>query len=198
MKMNTKEALRKDILIKRRAMKLEDVAKYSDEIVSKLKSLEVFKEINNIMIYLSFKNEVNTYNLMDYCLGNGKSVIAPFCIKEERKMIPSEIKDPNRELVLTSIGYKEPDIKYLREVDTKDIDLVIVPGVAFDQYGNRIGFGGGYYDRFLKKLKDTTMTIAICYDYQIVDRVPVNEFDIPVKMILTEKRVVNVLRNANS
>ncbi|SHK14009.1 5-formyltetrahydrofolate cyclo-ligase [Paramaledivibacter caminithermalis] len=190
MKTNTKKVLRKSMLIQRKEMKDEDVEKHSKEIISKLTDLEVFKESSNIMIYLSFRNEVDTYKLMDYCLNVGKKVIVPFCIEEERKIIPSEIKNPENELILNHFGYKEPDSSHLREVKIEDIDLVIVPGVVFDKQGNRIGFGGGYYDRFLKKLKDTTMTIAICYDYQIVERVPVNEFDMPVKSIITEKRII--------
>lgn len=191
--MHTKEAIRKELLKARREMNEDDVTKFSHDIFLQLINSQVFKESKNIMIYLSFNNEVDTYKLMKYCLNSGKRVIVPYCIKEERKIIPSEVKNPDTELKLNSIGYKEPDIESLREVKVEDIDLVIVPGVVFDESGNRIGFGGGYYDRFLKRLKSTTMTIAICYDYQIIDRVPVDEFDIPVKSIITNKRVINVL-----
>lgn len=190
--MNTKEAIRRVFLKKRRTMKEEDVIKYSEDIISQLTNSQVFKESKKIMIYLSFNNEVDTYKLMEYCLNNGKRVIVPYCIKKERKMIPSEVKNPDTELKLNSFGYREPDIESLREVKIEDIDLVIVPGVVFDEAGNRIGFGGGYYDRFLTRLKNTTMTMAICYDYQIIDRVPVDKLDIPVKCIITNKRIINI------
>ena len=188
--MCNKETLRRSMLEKRKNMKKHDVKENSEKIISVLKDLEAFKKSSNIMIYLSFNNEVDTYKLMEYCLQRGKKVIVPFCIKKERKMIPSEVIDPNKELRLNSFGYKEPYKERIREVDTQEIDLVIVPGVVFDIDGNRIGFGAGYYDRFLNRLKSSTMTIAVCYDYQIVDRVPVDRLDIPVKCIITEKRII--------
>jgi len=175
MKENVKEKLRRDILKKRKAMKKEDVAQYSKDIISRLVSLQTFKESNNIMIYLSFNNEVDTYKLMDICLKQGKKVLVPFCIKQNKKMIPSEVKDPQKELVMNSIGYKEPHMDYLREMRIDDIDLIIVPGVVFDYFGNRIGFGGGYYDRFLNNVTKAK-TIALCYDYQLVDRIPADKF----------------------
>lgn len=188
--MCNKEILRKSMLEKRKNMKKDDAKKNSEKIISALKDLEAFKKSSNIMIYLSFNNEVDTYKLMEYCLQTGKKVIVPFCIKKERKIIPSEVIDPDKELRLNSFGYKEPEEEKIREVDAQEIDLVIVPGVVFDTNGNRIGFGAGYYDRFLKKLKSSATTIALCYDYQIIDRVPIDKFDIPVKCIITEKRIV--------
>ncbi|MDK2920277.1 MAG: 5-formyltetrahydrofolate cyclo-ligase [Candidatus Petromonas sp.] len=106
-------------------------------------------------------------------------------------MIPSEIKYPQKELIMNPIGYKEPHIDYLREMEIDSIDLIIVPGVVFDYFGNRIGFGGGYYDRFLNKGKGA-YTIAVCYDYQLADRIPVDRFDVPVQCIVTEKKVIKV------
>ncbi|MCT4564445.1 MAG: 5-formyltetrahydrofolate cyclo-ligase [Maledivibacter sp.] len=190
--MCTKDAMRNQFLKKRRKMKKEEAIKCSESIIHRLMGLKAFKESKNIMIYLSFNNEVDTYKLMEDCFNNGKRVIVPYCIKEERKIVPSEIKDPDIELKTSSLGFKEPDLANLREVETEDIDLVIVPGVIFDKSGNRIGFGGGYYDRFLKRLKNTTITIAICYDYQLIDKVPVDELDIPVGCIITDKRIVNI------
>lgn len=191
--MYTKDNIRQEFLKKRRKMNKEEAIKCSEDIISQLTNSQVFKESENIMIYLSFNNEVDTFKLMEYCLNNGKRVIVPYCIKKERKIIPSEIKNPNTELKTSSLGFKEPDLANLREVKIEDIDLVIVPGVVFDECGNRIGFGGGYYDRFLKRLKNTTMTIAICYDYQLIDKVPVDELDIPVKCIMTDKRIVTIV-----
>lgn len=190
--MHTKDSIRRDFLKKRRKMSEEEVVKCSKDIISQLTDLQVFKKSEKIMIYLSFNNEVDTYKLMDYCLNNGKKVIVPYCIKEERKIIPSEVRSPDVELKTNSLGFKEPNPESLREVETEDIDLVIVPGVVFDEEGNRVGFGGGYYDRFLKRLKNTTITIAICYDYQLIDKVPVDELDIPVKCIITNKRIISI------
>ncbi|SKC91416.1 5-formyltetrahydrofolate cyclo-ligase [Maledivibacter halophilus] len=188
--MDGKDVLRKNMLKKRKSMKEADAKEYSEKIISELKNQEIFQKSRNIMIYLSFNNEVDTYNLMEYCLKRGKKIIVPFTIKKERQIIPSEVRNPHEELILNSLGYKEPDIKSMREVNVENIDLVIVPGVVFDIDGNRIGFGGGYYDRFLKRLRSSTMTIALCYDYQVVDKVPVDQFDMPVKCIITEKRII--------
>ena len=142
------------------------------------------------MLYLSFNNEVDTYPLVTWCLNNGKTVIAPYCVQSEKKIIPFIINNLTTDLTKSTFGIMEPKHDLLKMVNINDIDLIIVPGVVFDKHCNRIGFGAGYYDRFLsKKLKDT-LTIGIAYDYQIIDEIPTGVYDVPLNFIVTQKRII--------
>ncbi len=142
------------------------------------------------MLYLSFNNEVNTYPLVTWCLANDKTVIAPYCIQSQRKIIPFEISNLTNDLTKSTFGVMEPKHDLLKEANIDNIDLIIVPGVVFDMHCNRIGFGAGYYDRFLPKKSNTTTTIGIAYDYQVVDKIPTNEYDVPLDLVITEKRII--------
>ena len=86
----------------------------------------------------------------------------------------------------------EPKKKFFRPVSPEDIDLVIVPGIAFDRSGERIGYGMGFYDRFLKKIRKDTSSIGLAYEFQIVDDIPSEETDVKVNKIITEKRVIKI------
>lgn len=185
-----KSSLRKSLLKKRRALSKEEVNERSGIIISKLMDLDVFKKSKTIMLYLSFKNEVDTYELIEWCFKNNKSVVAPYNIINERKMIPCEIKNLNDNIQKSSLGVFEPNIDVVNEVNLNSIDLIIVPGVAFDKNKNRLGFGGGYYDRFLSRRIKSIPTVAICYDFQLLDEVPVGNFDIPMDMIITENNIL--------
>jgi len=190
MEINIKDNLRKNMLHLRKNMKMQDVDTFSDKIINTIMKLPEFMNCRNIMLYLSFNKEVNTYPLATWCLNNGKTVIAPYCIQSERKIIPYKINNLTSDLTKSTFGVMEPKHKLLEKTNIEDIDLIIVPGVIFDKDCNRIGFGAGYYDRFLLKKLKNTPTIGIAYDYQIIDKVPTDEYDIPLNFIITEKRII--------
>jgi len=190
MKNNLKDILRKNMLHKRKNMEIKDLNALSTKIIGTLMELPEFKNCKNIMLYISFNKEVDTYPLASFCLNNGKTVIAPYCIQSERKIIPFKINNLTSNLTKSSFGVMEPKHDSLQTVNIKDIDLIIVPGVVFDENCNRIGFGAGYYDRFLSRLSKNTSTIGIAYDYQIIDKVPTDQYDVPLNFIITEKRII--------
>lgn len=185
-----KKSIRNTILEIRNYLKSEEVDKLSGEIMSNLIKIPIFEKSKKIMVYLSFKNEVDTFKLISFCQKKGKDIIVPFTIEKDKRIVPSLIKDIDKELVKSKFGYLQPSPEHLKPIDDKEIDLIIVPGVAFDRLGYRIGFGGGYYDRFLSKLKHKVTTIGLAYDFQIISRVPAEEFDIPLDYIVTEKRII--------
>jgi 5-formyltetrahydrofolate cyclo-ligase len=187
---NTKDALRKGMLHQRKNMKTDNITTFSKKIIGTLMNTPEFINSKNIMLYLSFKNEVNTYPLVTWCLDNDKIVIAPYCIESERKIVPFEINNLTNDLTKSTFGVMEPKHDILKKANTQDIDLIIVPGVVFDIHCNRIGFGAGYYDRFLPKKSKNTITIGIAYDYQVIDNIPTNEYDVPLDFIITEKRII--------
>ena len=185
-----KDKLRKNMLHQRKNMDMKNIIDFSNKIIGTIIELHEFINSKNIMLYLSFNNEVNTYPLVTLCLDNDKTVIAPYCIHAQRKIIPYKINDLTTDLIISTFGVMEPKHDLLQEAKTEDIDLIIVPGVVFDKHCNRIGFGAGYYDRFLPQKSKTTHTIGIAYDYQIVDEIPTGEYDVPLDFIITEKRII--------
>ncbi len=100
------------------------------------------------------------------------------------------MKDIENDLQVARFGLLEPKPETLRPVDPQELDLVIVPGVAFDREGFRIGFGAGYYDRFLPKLRKDSVLISLVYDFQLMPKVPREPHDIAVHWIITEKELI--------
>ena len=190
MENNLKNDLRKAMLSKRKSMKVENVSAFSNKIIETIMELPEFKSSKNIMLYLSFNNEVNTYPLVKWCFDNNKTVIAPYCIQHSKEIVPYRITNLSTDLVKSTFGVMEPNKHSLEKINIEDIDLILVPAVAFDQYCNRIGFGAGYYDRFLCKKPKHTPAIGIAYDYQIIDNIPTDEYDVPLDFIITEKRII--------
>jgi len=189
---NLKNNLRKNMLIKRKNMSQQDVSTFSTKIMDKIMKLPQFINCKNIMLYISFNNEVDTYKLARWCLNNDKTVIAPYCIKSCIKIIPFIINNLETDLTKSTFGIMEPKHDILMKANIENIDLIIVPGVVFDENCNRIGFGAGYYDRFLPMKMKNTPTIGIAYDYQITDKVPADEYDVPLNFIITEKRIISL------
>lgn len=185
-----KKRLREEMISIRNNMKPSEVYTLSSKIISTLVDMPEYKCSRNIMLYLSFKNEVDTFKLISYSQKYGKNVIVPFTIKERKEIIPTILKDVDSELTESYYGYLEPKKEYLRPIDKSQIDLIIVPGVVFDKHCYRIGFGGGYYDRFLSDIYTKVTTIGIAYDFQIKDKIPTEEFDIPLDYVITEKRII--------
>lgn len=175
----------------RNKMDVEEVRKLSDEIMSKLTRLPIYRESQTIMLYLDFNNEVISYNIIKECLEMGKRVLVPFCVKSDMRIVPTEIKDLNLSLREHNMGYMEPREEYVRPVSKDEIDLIVLPGIAFDKKGYRIGFGAGYYDRFLGSLNFKVPTVGVAYNYQVLDTFLVVEpHDMPVDYVITEKTII--------
>ncbi len=187
----SKASIRKKMLNDRKKMSSEKVDSMSSDIINKLKKIPIFKESKIVMIYLSFENEVDSTDLIKYCLDNGKRVVLPYCLKDGMKIIPTEIYDLENDLYESKMGYKQPKSDSLNPVHTDEIDLIILPGIAFDRKGYRVGFGAGYYDRFLGKLNFSIPTIGVAYDFQIIESfISMEKYDIPVDYVITEDRII--------
>jgi len=124
-------------------------------------------------------------------LAHGKRVVAPKTVHRERRMIISEVFDVENDLAPGLWNIPEPRPECLRPVDVSEIDLVIVPGVAFDERGNRLGYGGGYYDRFFTELRDGVPLVAVAFEVQVLPEVPVAPWDRRVDLIITESRIID-------
>ncbi|MBN1526560.1 MAG: 5-formyltetrahydrofolate cyclo-ligase [Candidatus Omnitrophica bacterium] len=149
-------------------------------IKGKLFNEEVFRKARVVMFYVSLKDEVDTVPMIDEALKAGKRVCVPVILKEEKKLIAGEIHNRLEDLEKQHFGIYQPRADRVKEVPLKDIDLVVVPGVAFDKHDMRLGRGHGYYDRFLSCLSANTKTIGLAFDFQLVEHLPKQPHDIPV------------------
>jgi len=185
-----KKSLRKKVLEKRSKLSKEDIIQYSKTIAEKLYEMDYYINAKRIMSFISFKDEIHTHDIIKKSLNRGKSIVVPITIPETREMKVSELLDFS-ELEIGFYDILTPKKEFIRFVDPNTIDLILVPGVVFAEDGYRVGYGGGYYDRFLSNLDNEVMKIGLAFDLQIVDKVPTESFDIPVDIIITEKRIID-------
>ena len=190
MEEHMKDALRRQVLQTRNELCAEEVFFLSEKIFQNLRKNSFFSNSAHIMVYLDFKNEVKTDFIINYCLANNKKVYVPICIPETHELCISRITNLG-ELQSGHFGIREPKPEYIRLSDSSLVDLVLVPGVAFDSSGNRIGFGAGYYDRFMRRLEPWVIKAALAYSFQIADTIPSDQYDIPMDYIVTEKRTIS-------
>ena len=189
----SKNEIRKEVLKLRSALKACDAALKSSKITERLINLKEFDISSLIMCYTDFKNEVQTGVFINECFKLGKRVAVPLILHDtgsQREMTAFEICDLERDLRPGFYGIREPFDCAEGEINPAEIDLVIVPGVAFDLKKNRIGYGAGYYDRFFKKLKRGCPKVGIAFELQVYDHLPAESHDIPLDMVITEERII--------
>jgi 5-formyltetrahydrofolate cyclo-ligase len=180
-----KHKIRKHIKEKLKAYSPLEKSMKSGIIKDKLFNEEEFKKSKVVMFYVSLKDEVDTCFMIDEALKAGKRVCVPVILKEEQRLIAGEIKNRLEDLEIRHFGICQPSYDRVEEVPLVDIDLVVVPGVAFDKKNIRLGRGHGYYDRFLSGLPNTTKTIGLAFDFQVLEDLPKDPHDIPVWKIVT-------------
>ncbi|WP_010247529.1 5-formyltetrahydrofolate cyclo-ligase [Acetivibrio cellulolyticus] len=190
--MRTKKLIREEVACYRKSASRKEVESKSFEIAQRLIKLDSFKASQAIMCYMDFKNEVMTGYIIDYCFKHGKRVVLPLVdsINGIKKVVPYEVVNLENDLMPGVFGILEPRKDSARVFNVKEIDLVIVPGVAFDTGRNRIGYGAGFYDRFLEAVKPDCTKIGIAFEFQIYDDIPVEEHDIPLDFVITEERII--------
>jgi 5-formyltetrahydrofolate cyclo-ligase len=178
--MLTKAKLRNRILRKLKTQKEESRNRKSGRIKSKLFRTQLFKRAKRVMFYVTFDGEVDTRQMITHAKKLGKIVAAPVC-RKDKTMRPCRMKDVTQ-LVKGLYGVYEPAVKEFMRLE--DLDLVIVPGIAFDTRGNRLGRGKGYYDRFLHKIPKKTTSIGLAFDFQILPDIPIVATDARVDRVI--------------
>lgn len=179
-----KQKLREKILEKLHNISKEVKEKKVKELKKKLFSSEEFIRAKCVMFYVSKHYEVDTHEMIDESIAMGKKVVVPITLKEEKTLKPSELRDRKKELIKSHYGIHEPHEKHIRPVPLEEVDVIIIPGLAFDRSGYRLGHGGGYYDRFLEKAPSKIVTIGLAFDFQVMDDLPKHANDIPVKKLI--------------
>lgn len=185
-----KKRLRKEILQRMNALSEEQYTTLSEKIADSLYKQQEWITAQTIGITLSMEREVNTYVIIEKAWEEGKAIVVPKCNRETRTMTFRRITN-FEQLETVYMDLREPDPSITEEVSAEEIDLLLVPGVAFTRKGERVGYGGGYYDRYLVNYKEKTLSLV--FDFQIVSHIPVEPFDKTVQKIITEKETISML-----
>lgn len=175
-----KKALRREISAKKRAMTTEQIESSSQILAEKLFETDLYRHAQAIYGYLSYNQEVRTEPILRRALADGKRVAVPKVFGEEMKFLWIE------DLDLVAPGYfdiPEP-IADGPEADD-EMALILMPGLAFDPQGHRLGYGGGFYDRYLAEHHDHKL-VALCYDFQMFDHLETEAHDIPVDLVISD------------
>lgn len=182
-----KKALRREFLSKRAAVPQTERDRISHELIKKFLATEIYRRARIIMAYASTPDELQLNELFAACLAEGKTLAIPLIIG---KGLMQAVEVPS----LDALEVGEFNILTIKRelrkiVDPAQIDCVVVPGLAFDVHGGRLGMGGGFYDRFLP-LAVNAVKIALAYDFQLVDSLPLETHDAKIDAILTTERSV--------
>ena len=173
-----KQALRKDIREKKRLMTEQEIHSRSEKLGRLFACSQAYLEAKTIYGYLPYNQEVRTVPMLEQALKDGKKVAVPKIYGDTMKFI--YLDDLSR-VEKNDMGIPEPVAD--EPVAGDKTALVLMPGLAFTKNGDRMGYGGGFYDRFLAE-EPNHPTLALCYDFQIVDQLPTEEYDIPVDTVL--------------
>ena len=176
--MNKKE-MRAVIRAQKRAMTEGQIVSASARLGEQFRACELYKNAKTIYGYLPYNQEVRTVPMLEQAIRDGKRVAVPKCYGQDMRFI--YISDFEQEVAPGYANIPEPIAD--GPVADDPTALVLMPGLAFDPKGHRIGYGGGFYDRFLADETDHP-TLALCYGFQMVDHLETEEFDIPVDMVL--------------
>ncbi|SEN40043.1 5-formyltetrahydrofolate cyclo-ligase [Lihuaxuella thermophila] len=182
--MSDKRSLRQRLLQVRNQLAPGYMSECSEQICRTLVQLPIFQEAESILFYMPFRNEVDVKPAMNAAWKQGKEVILPKAYPEDRSMRCFRVKDL-AELKTGAYGIAEPPEDREREVKPRQIPLVIVPGVAFDREGYRLGYGGGYYDRFFAAQSLNSKRVGVAFPEQIVETVFPEEHDQRMDVIIT-------------
>ena len=180
-----KKTLRREMLARRRTYSAEERARASDTICRCVRQQAVLQEARTIMLYASKEEEIDLYPLMETLLEEGRRIVLPEIV--DRGVMEARALPAMDALIDGAFGILTPDPARGAIIPPEEIDVIIVPGAAFDESGGRLGLGGGYYDRFLPRAVDA-VRLVLAFDFQIVPDVPMGMQDARVDIILTECR----------
>lgn len=193
--------LRRKILANRDAIPDDGQYERSGRICAKLFMLEQIQNARTVFVYMHFRSEVQTTEFINLCLLLGKNVTIPYTVPAEKQLLAVQITDPELDVAPGYHGIPEPAKRLLHTTGSfnpQRIDVAIIPGSVFDRSGGRLGYGGGYYDRFLEREASHTFRIGLAYEMQLVDKVPVEQHDQLMDMVVTEENIYDCRRNRHA
>lgn len=187
--LSIKAEVRQACLYRRTSLGEKERKRKSVIIQQKLMDLPEFQLAQTVMLFLDFREEVETTAMAEATIACKKKLVLPRCAPHGI-LLPIEVRDLIQDIEPGAYGIREPKLT-LGVVEPSEIDLITVPGSGFDLQGNRLGYGGGYYDRFFMLLNPSTPRIALGFECQVIEQVPTDEHDAIMTMLITEKKVYN-------
>jgi len=188
-----KHDIRATILQRRNALAPVDLARKSQCIRDRVFGLEEFQRAHTVLFYVSYGSEVATHEMIKEALRQVKKVVVPCTDTTKRTLSLSELRRWE-DLGVGAYKIQEPRVECRCEVPINEVELIIVPGIAFDCHGHRIGHGMGYYDRLLSENLRVTK-LGLAFELQLVDTIPVERHDVSVDMIVTENRIIHIKKS---
>ena len=192
--------LRATTLAERSALLPGERLEKSRQVCAKLLDMEAVRNAATIFSYMDFRSEVQTMEFINQCLGMGKIITVPLTLKQEHRLLAVQITDPLNDITPGYCGIPEPTKELVRSSvhDSAEIDVVMVPGSVFDQSGGRLGYGGGYYDRFLVQDAPRALRIGLAFEMQLIEKVPVQQHDQFMDIVVTEEKIYDCRRIRNA
>lgn len=184
----TKSALRESVLHRRDAMQYTARITANRVIIREITALTAYRQSSVVLAYAGFGSELQTDSFLRHVLDDGKTLVLPKVDRLKKTLDLYEVEDPDRDLEPGTWGISEPKAEECRVAEIDAVEFVLVPGVAFDANGGRLGYGAGFYDKLLAGSKVRPHLVAGAFDTQIVETVPVDHHDVPVDLVITESR----------
>ncbi len=188
-----KKRLRREALARRDSIPAPDRERKSLSITNRLLELSEVQAAHVVMVYAAMRSEADTVDLVQWAWQQGKEVGFPVTVPEAKQLLVVPVTSFDQ-LRTSNFGVPEPD-PWAKKLDPGEIDVVIVPGAAFDPRGFRIGYGAGYYDRFLPQIEG--ISIGIGFAEQVLPMVPADAHDVPVDLLVTDEQVIYCRRQAD-
>jgi 5-formyltetrahydrofolate cyclo-ligase len=183
-----KQEIRKEATSRRRQQ--QNAERLSQQILARLVALPEYAHAATVMTYVDFRSEVHTRPLLTTAWQDGKRVVVSYCTPDKLELVRLETLD---ELAPGTLGIQEPCAELRsrpdRRVRVNELDLIVVPGLAFDRTCARIGYGKGYYDRLLRHARPAAAVVAVAFECQVFPEVPVLPYDVRVDMVVTETTI---------
>jgi len=185
-----KRKLRQEMRALRDSHPVEARREKSRKIFSSLRSFPEYRQAGLILFYASFGSEVETGEMILKSQALGKRISLPKVIEDSGNLLAFEVSDLDQGLGLGYRGILEPREERGRQVKEDELDLILVPGLAFDRRGYRLGYGKGYYDRFLSGLSRRIPSVGLAFDFQVIEDLPVSSEDFSLDLIITDQRMI--------
>ena len=183
---SVKAALRARVLAARDALPAQFRAQASATITGRVVRLESFPAARSVLAYSAFGSEFDTGAFNAHVISSGRQLVLPRVDRAARRLRLYVVDDLERDILAGTWGIREPDPETCREVTIDEVDFVLVPGVAFDTQGRRLGYGGGFYDRLLMPAPSVLPRVVAAFSVQVVDAVPTAAHDCAMTALVTE------------
>lgn len=182
----SKEDIRKEFIRRRAGIDKEEHKRRSSCAMRQIIDSEEYARCTRLLAYMPVRNEISTADLVSDVLNSGRMLYLPRVARERRELEIVRVSDISTDLAKGTFGILEPvgALGAATQAEIEQIEIAVIPGVAFDREGYRLGYGAGYFDGFLSKLSADCLTVGVCFSEQLVERLPRDPWDVPVKRVV--------------